>query len=248
MATKLVGRKDQAKVRSLLFQVDPRFQAFYSEGLARTRTPASGDTLVNKRESRFYNLIEIYNLVAGLKGKTAEVGCWKGLSAFILNSHIRGLNPAHRGQDFWVIDSFEGLSPPTPEDLQLEHFVSTEVLPCDGKTAGSFSANLEQVREALKGFPEIRYAKGWLPAVLEQCPQDKSWKFVHIDLDLYRPIKEAFGFFAPRMVRGGIIVFDDYGSLGWPGARLAVDEIAAGRRGSLARLSSGQAFWQAPIN
>jgi O-methyltransferase len=248
MLMKLGGRTDPTIFKSLLFQVDPWYQLVYAKGLAETQTPASADTLINKRESRFYNLIGIYNLVSRLEGRLAEVGCWKGLSAYILNSYIREQNPAYLGQDFWIVDSFEGLSKPTLVDLQLEHFIPAEVVPCDGKAAGSFHAELEQVRWALKEFPEIQYAKGWLPAVLGQCPQDSCWKFVHIDLDLYQPIKEAFNFFSPRMVRGGIIVFDDYGSLGWPGARLAVDEIATDRYGSLVKLSTGQAVWQAPID
>jgi O-methyltransferase len=51
-------------------------------------------------------------------------------------------------------------------------------------------------------------------------------KFVHIDLDLYEPILGALNYFYPKMVLGGIIVCDDYGSLYWPGAQMAVEQFA----------------------
>jgi hypothetical protein len=48
---------------------------------------------------------------------------------------------------------------------------------------------------------------------------------VHIDVDLYQPYVDSIEFFYPRLLDGGVMVFDDYGSAGFMGARKAVDEM-----------------------
>ncbi len=70
----------------------------------------------------------------------------------------------------------------------------------------------------------IQYHPGWIPESLSSVP-DRTYKFVHVDLDLYEPIKGAVEYFYPRMVKGGIIVIDEYAIPRWPGARKAVDEF-----------------------
>lgn len=233
-------------VQDLLFQVDPAFQALYKDGIEKTGTPPSGEVLVNKREARFYNLVNIFSLASDLDGNIAEIGCWKGLSSYMLCKTISRLNNGYTGKSFWVIDSFEGLSGAVASDQELEEFVPHGIAPGGGNLAGSFNASLGHVQQSLSDFPCVNYIKGWVPEALDQIPDDLAWKFVHIDLDLYDPIKGAFEFFSKKMVPGGIIVFDDYGSLYWPGARKAVNEVAERAGGALVLLSTGQAFWRAP--
>lgn len=69
-------------VHDLLFQVDPAFQALYNQGIERTGTPPSVDSVVNKQQARYYNLVNIYSLAATLGGNIADIGCWKGLSSY----------------------------------------------------------------------------------------------------------------------------------------------------------------------
>jgi hypothetical protein len=65
--------------------------------------------------------------------------------------------------------------------------------------------------------------RGWIP---ERFPDvaDERFSFVHVDVDLYEPHRDAIEFFWPRLTQGGVMVFDDYGSAYCPGARRAVDE------------------------
>ncbi len=46
---------------------------------------------------------------------------------------------------------------------------------------------------------------------------------LHIDTDIYEPAKEALRVFFDRVVKGGIVAFDDYGVI--HGETLAVDEF-----------------------
>jgi O-methyltransferase len=51
-----------------------------------------------------------------------------------------------------------------------------------------------------------------------------QYSFVHVDFDFYEGIKAAIDFFYPRLVDGGIMVFDDYDWPNCPGVKRALDE------------------------
>lgn len=48
---------------------------------------------------------------------------------------------------------------------------------------------------------------------------------IHIDCDLYRGYKQVLQYLWPLLVENGIVVFDEYHSPEWPGAKTAVDEF-----------------------
>jgi hypothetical protein len=62
---------------------------------------------------------------------------------------------------------------------------------------------------------------------------------VHIDCDLYEPIRAALEYFYPRMVPGGYIVMHDYTSMAWNGAERAIDEFFADKPESVIPLPDG---------
>jgi len=226
---------------SLLFQVDPIFQSSYSEGLAITGTGPGRQVVCSKRQTRFYNLLSIHRWVADITGWQVECGCWKGLSSYVLNHQSKRLNPGHDGSGFMIIDSFEGLSQPTQED-SVRQALNPELFRAEySHPAGFFDCPQEAVRRALSEFPAIEYHQGWIPEALSSLPE-KTYSFVHIDLDLHDPIRGAIDYFFPRLAKGGVIVLDDYGSLFWPGAMKAGDDGAAAFGQTLVPLSSGQAI------
>ena len=64
----------------------------------------------------------------------------------------------------------------------------------------------------------------------------------HVDVDIYSSIVACCQFIYPRLVAGGVIVFDDYGAPTCPGARAAVDEFFADKPEVPLALISGQAI------
>jgi O-methyltransferase len=226
---------------SLLLQVDPAFQSRYSEGLNVTGTPESERIVLFKRQARFYNLLAIHRWASEIPGWQVECGCWKGLSSYLLNHQSKLLNSAHDGSGFMIVDSFEGLSQPTAEDSS-RFALNPSLFTGDFFTqAGAFDCPQQTVRTALAEFPAIEYRQGWIPEVLSSLPE-RTYSFVHIDLDLHDPIRGGIDYFFPRLAEGGVIVLDDYGSLLWPGAMKAGDEGAAAFGQTLIPLSTGQAI------
>ena len=49
--------------------------------------------------------------------------------------------------------------------------------------------------------------------------------FVHLDMDIYEPTIFALKFFNDRLVKGGVILLDDYGFDTCPGIPRAVQEF-----------------------
>jgi hypothetical protein len=114
------------------------------------------------------------------------------------------------------------LSEPTADDDIPDGWNNAEGLRQMSRR-GYFAASLETVCANLREFPGIRFHPGWIPLTFKGV-SEASYRFVHVDVDLYDPTLDAFAYFYPRLSPGGAIVSDDYS---WPGARMAIDEFCA---------------------
>ena len=161
----------------------------------------------------------------GGEGELAECGCWWGHSTYMLAcvAEARGISPFH------VFDSFEGLSEYGEKDRG-------GLAPTDPRLADArrrhFAADIESVKRTVAPFDFVHLYKGWIPESFPAVAA-RQFKFVHIDVDLYQPYVDSIEFFYPRLLEGGVMVFDDYGSAGFLGARRAVDEMRARFKPSL---------------
>lgn len=224
----------------LLFEVEQPFNDLYEKGMQLSDTPERG----SKRRARFYNLVSFLKTVKLLEGAIVECGCWKGLSSYLMCHYLKQMDSTFDGGSYHIVDSFEGLSEPSSEDIISKSLVDHvgERKGRHFKASGAYSAQMIDVKRVLSSFPKIHYHQGWIPQCLGELP-DMHTKFVHIDLDLYEPILGALNYFYPKMVPGGVIVCDDYGSLYWPGAQKAVEEFAEKNNLNFISLSSGQAVF-----
>jgi hypothetical protein len=178
----------------------------------------------NRRSAeRKYFLRSLLPLADCLPGDTAECGVFTGASSWFICSHFAGSGKTHHG-----FDSFEGLPAPAPVD--------------GGYWREGDARTTQAVAEAtLAEFPVTLY-QGWIPDRFGEVA-DRRFCFVNMDVDLYEPTRESIEFFYPRMVPGGIMLFDDYGSaLQSPGAARAIDEFMAGRPEPLVEVPTAQAF------
>ena len=123
---------------------------------------------------------------------------------------------------FHIFDSFEfGLSDKIDKDRNLVRNLSPEEIKFEKEL---FSSRESQVAEVLSSFKFVKLYRGWIPSRFVDVDK-KHFSFIHIDVDLYLPTLDSLKFFWPKLVKGGYIVVDDYGSSQFPGASLAVDEF-----------------------
>ncbi len=212
------------------FQVDHSFKSLYEKAQIKTQMESTDNVL---RRQRHYVLNYLLRNADLKNGDVCEVGCWRGLSAYQIATYVKS-------QDidvtFHIFDSFEGLSEIISAD-RYEHEKR------DLKSIRKqFSCPLEKVQDNMREFDFIKYYKGWIP---ERFPEvkDETFSFVHIDVDLYQPTYSSCEFFYARLSPGGIMVFDDYGCIQFPGAKRAIDEcLSQYDKVFFLPLPSGQAF------
>lgn len=181
------------------------------------------------KQNRFFTLLQMVQRVIDerLPGDIAECGCWKGHSTFMIAERLKQANWSGR---FLVFDSFEGgLSDKVAKDRIGRGDTDPEKT---RKQKQSFASRYDEVEALLKPFPFVSLHEGWIPAVFGTTPglADRLFSLVHVDVDLYEPTRDSLAFFGPRMVEGGIIVIDDYGSANFPGSKAAVDEHLAAHK------------------
>jgi hypothetical protein len=168
---------------------------------------------------------ELLKLALPLDGDIAECGVFRGASAYLL---AKGIVASARDKRLHLFDLFAGLSMPKA-GFDGDHW-----------HAGDLACGLIEVASNLREYASrILFHPGWIP---EKFPQvaDKRFCFVHIDVDLYQPTRDALAFFGPRIVSGGLIVCDDYGFETCPGARRAMEDYAGESGHTVVHLPTGQ--------
>tara|TARA_B000000565_G_scaffold207192_1_gene160570 strand:- start:664 stop:1464 length:801 start_codon:yes stop_codon:yes gene_type:complete len=173
------------------------------------------------KQLRFYSLQNILKNILNNKvnGDIVECGVWKGHSAFIISKILEKTNS---NKIFYIFDSFEGgLSDKSLEDKNKRYNLSNKQIKYEKL---SFASDEDQVKSTLSIFKNIYFFKGWIPERFNEV-NEKSFCFVHIDVDLFQPTLDSLNYFYPRLNQGGAIVIDDYGISQFPGARKAVDKF-----------------------
>lgn len=203
------------------FEGAPELQAAWSHGMEENNW---GD------QNRLYFLyLNVRRLLRdGVAGDFAELGVYKGNSAKVM--HL--LAPQRR---IWLFDTFAGF-----DDADAAADVRSDV------KRGDFSdTSLEGVRRFLGDSDRFVFVPGRFPDTAGAVPGETRFALVHLDCDLYQPMRAGLEFFHPRLEPGGLMVVHDYGSGHWPGVVQAVDEFLRGRpeRPMLIPDKSGTVAW-----
>ena len=179
----------------------------------------TGRTIVDK--IRCYMIYQYAGQVASISGEVAEVGVYKGGTAKLLAKAFKGAR-----KTVHLFDTFAGMP-------------SSDVARDTYKKGDFGDTSLESVTRFLIDCKNVRIYKGVFP--LDPNPvKDIAFCMVHIDADIYKSVKEACEFFYPRLEKGGVMLFDDYGFPLCPGAKSAVDEFFADKPEKPIYLPTGQ--------
>lgn len=226
-----ISRISTQSIPSVFFEIDSDFNPLYDLAQQKTQMTTSDNYL---RRQRHYTLMKLLQQTSTVinQGNVAECGCWRGLSSFQISTNLKKMNFQKK---FYIFDSFEGLSEYLVEDGKQQVGTDEDV------RRKHFAYPIDLVRENLRDFDFIDLKKGWIPERFGEVDNER-FSFVHIDVDLYQPIRDSLEFFYPRLVPNGIIALDDYGYLSFPGAKKAVDEFIQNKPDFFLSLPSGAAF------
>lgn len=175
-------------------------------------------------EDRKFVLKELVRSLHGVDGDMAECGCYTGVSSWFIANEMPGV-------DFYLFDSFEGLSRPNAFDRVPDGVQEW--------AKGDLKTNEQILKSNLSGFENVHVMKGWIPDRFDGV-SDVCFRFVHIDVDLYQPTFDSLAFFYPRLSPGAMMVVDDYGFENCPGAYKAVQEFMRDKTETVIHLPTGQ--------
>ena len=143
--------------------------------------------------------------------------------------------------DFFLFDTYEGMSSPGELDIHRSTGISAESLLAENTRDSIFwaYAPIDEVRLNIEntGYPRerIHLVKGLVEETIPGSSPEKI-SILRLDTDWYQSTKHELTHLFPRLSRNGILIIDDYGD--WAGARKAVDEYFAeqGMRPFLSRI------------
>jgi len=178
------------------------------EDLGRWLSGNYKNNIIDISRFLFLNLCIDYLIEEKLYGNVAEIGVYKGNSAFLLSKFAQ-----FQDKTCYLFDTFEG-------------FDSRDLIGKDvNVTNDTFSDTSFEMVKKLIGEKNTVYVKGYFPESLSQIEEIDDLVLVHIDCDLEKSVFSALNYFYPRIIKGGFIIMHDHSSLYWPGAQKSIDEF-----------------------
>jgi len=181
----------------------------------------------------FLALYELFRLTIDLPGDIVELGVFRGQTLMMFANFLEARNIGDRTKKVWGFDNFKGFTKLESEDGPAYTHVH--------KAVGDFSpaGYLEELSEAVRIFDDDRFVP-WkkrieliigdieetVPRFVEENPGLRI-SLLHFDVDLYKPTLVGLQRLFPRVVPGGMVIFDEYGVLEWGGESLAIEEYLA---------------------
>jgi hypothetical protein len=155
------------------------------------------------------------NQAINLEGDFVECGVWYGIQSLTILNY---LDFSKHDRKFWLLDSWgqEGSHGDYKEDIY------------------------KVVEKRFSEFSNAVLIRGLVPQTLHKV-ESKKIAYLSIDMNGWFPELETLNFFYYKMVRGGVIYFDDYG-WDYPDLRSVVDKFFEEKPESILNFPSGNAI------
>jgi hypothetical protein len=185
---------------------------------------------------RLINIIDCVNYLTknNIKGDMAECGVWKGGGAAMIAYQLKTLNEFRA---LHLFDAFDDICQPDA-NIDGDRAISDaggiqnakgELKPISGVYdrfggKGNDEAVFELITKGI-GYPSnfVRMHKGWFQDTLPQVSNSiNEIALLRLDGDWYASTKVCLDYLFEKVVKGGIIIIDDYDC--YEGCKKAVDE------------------------
>jgi hypothetical protein len=163
---------------------------------------------------------ELYKKIVGLPGEVVECGVFKGAS-LIRFATYREITESQFSRKIIGFDAFGKF----PDNVSM--VTDREFIKGFEKDAGNGipKEDLENILR-YKNIQNVYLVKGFIPDVFSEYFGQKpatQIALLHIDVDVYEATNACLHHLYEKVVKGGIIVFDDYGQI--DGATKAINEF-----------------------
>ena len=166
-------------------------------------------TLVDRY--RCYELWSLTEQSKKIEGSILEVGVWRGGTGALIakKAELCGISTP-----VYLCDTFAGVPKAGPEDSLYR----------GGEYADTSRAAVERLVYKHLRLTNVRILEGVFPEDTSHHIEQETFRFCHIDVDIYQSAKATTEWVWDRLSIGGIIVYDDYGFIGADGVTQYVNE------------------------
>jgi len=160
---------------------------------------------------RCYELWTLVEQTAKLTGALMEVGVWRGGTGALIakRAHLCEIP-----DPVYLCDTFKGVVKTSSRDSSYH----------DGQHADTSRPIVEQLMRNVARAANVKMLEGRFPEETASLIEAPCFRFCHIDVDVYNSAKGVTEWIWPKLVRGGILVYDDYGFLWCDGVTRFVEE------------------------
>lgn len=191
---------------------------------------------------RFLAHYEFFLKTLHLPGDIVELGVYRGASLLAWANFLEIRNMGDRHKKVIGFDNFKGFG--------RLHEKDGATRPELAKTEQGFDSSTfeESLRDAIRIFdrdrfipykPRVVLVKGDIEQTVPQYVRKNPGlriALLHFDADMYLPTLVGLEHLWPLVVRGGIVLFDEYGIPPWEGESKAVDEFFVDKKVTIHRL------------
>lgn len=161
-----------------------------------------------------YLCYDLWQLVAEAaklgRGDLLEVGSWRGGTGCVIakQAELSGIRNM-----VYLCDTFKGVVKAGALDPRYK----------GGELADSSPEVVDRLVRKV-GLNNVQVLAGIFPEETGHLIADREFRFCHIDVDVYQSAADCVGWVWPRLINGGLIVYDDYGFKGCEGVTRFVNE------------------------
>lgn len=178
----------------------------------RVYDAVNGSTFVD--QYKCYELWELLGQLSDVPGDILEVGVWRGGTGVLLARRASELGMDARVH---LADTFAGVAKAGTEDPWYK--------------GGEHADTTPEIVLALaaKEGVEVDLLIGMFPDDTSDQVKDRTFRFVHIDVDVYNSARETLEWAWSRLSVGGVVVWDDYGAFECEGVATLGRELFAAK-------------------
>ena len=191
--------------------------------------------------ARFLVHYELFKKIACLPGVIVDLGVFKGASTFTWAKLCEIFCPTDVKKVVYGFDTFEGFPSVSVEDGAENPCV--DLKPGGYNCGNTIRNDLDMAQEAmnldkhLKHINRIQFIEGDVEKTIPEFVRSKGdglkIALLNLDLDLFNPTRTALEHLLPLMVKGGIVIVDQYADNNFQGETKAVDQYFRKTVGSL---------------
>lgn len=163
------------------------------------------------------------------EGDVVECGVWRGGVSALMYETVSKYrdNPLK----FWLFDTFEGMSDPTEHDFKSGRTFADTISKHKGLLRNDGGSNwcrgeLDDVKDTMRlaagSLENVEFVRGMVEETLFGASLPNKIALLRLDTDFYESTKTELEVLYPRLVKGGVLIIDDFGA--WAGARKATQE------------------------